>query len=80
MGKRRMERNYIPQKSNSIEDVLGNEENGYSVPDSNKTMINVTNEPIYTTKKSLEGEIREKMRNSWRRYTRCIQEIPRHHK
>jgi hypothetical protein len=31
-----------PQKSNSVEDSVENKENGYSVPDSNKTMINVT--------------------------------------
>jgi hypothetical protein len=28
-----------------MEDLVGNEENEYSVPDPNKTMINVTNEP-----------------------------------
>jgi hypothetical protein len=32
-------------KSNSIQDSPGNEENGYPVPDPNKTMINVINEP-----------------------------------
>jgi hypothetical protein len=29
-------------KNNSIEDSVGNEENGYPVPDLNKAMINVT--------------------------------------
>jgi hypothetical protein len=31
-------------KKNSVEDLLGNEENEYPVPHPNKTMINVTNE------------------------------------
>jgi hypothetical protein len=29
MGRRKREGNYTPQKSNSMEDLLGNEENGY---------------------------------------------------
>jgi hypothetical protein len=33
--------NNFPQKYNSIQDSVGNEENGYLVPDLNKTMINV---------------------------------------
>jgi hypothetical protein len=28
-----------------MEDLTGNEENGYPVPEPNKTMINVTKEP-----------------------------------
>jgi hypothetical protein len=32
------------KKNNSIEDSVGNEENGYQVPDHNKTMINITKE------------------------------------
>jgi hypothetical protein len=46
MGRRR-DGNHCPQKkkNNSIEDSEGNEENGYSVPDPNKTMINDTKEP-----------------------------------
>jgi hypothetical protein len=34
--------NHSPQKSNSIQDSMGNEENGYPFPGLNKTMINVT--------------------------------------
>jgi hypothetical protein len=41
----------IPLKNNSIEDLVGNEENGYPGPDPNKTMINVSNEPSDTHKK-----------------------------
>jgi hypothetical protein len=44
-----------------MEDLVGNEENGYLVPDSNKTMINVINEPHDTHKKSLKAEITEKI-------------------
>jgi uncharacterized protein involved in exopolysaccharide biosynthesis len=44
MGRRRRDGNYSPQKNNSIQDSLGNEENGYPVPDLNKTMTNVTKE------------------------------------
>jgi hypothetical protein len=43
MGRRR-QGNCTPQKSNSIEDLVGNKENEYPVSDPNKTMINVTNE------------------------------------
>jgi hypothetical protein len=45
MGRRRRDGNHGPQKNNSIQDSVGNEENGYPVPDLNKTMINVTKEP-----------------------------------
>jgi hypothetical protein len=42
MGRTR-EGNYTPRKkNNSMEDLVGNEENGYPVSDPNKTMINVT--------------------------------------
>jgi hypothetical protein len=44
---------------------VGNEENGYPVPDPNKTMINVTNEPSDAHKKSLREETEKKsLRNS----------------
>jgi cell division ATPase FtsA len=49
-------------KKNSMEDLVGNEENGYSVLDPQKTMINVTNEPSDTyKKKSLKEEIMEEV-------------------
>jgi hypothetical protein len=40
---------------------VGNEENGYLVPDSNKTMINVPKEPSDTHKKTLNEEILEEI-------------------
>jgi hypothetical protein len=41
-------------KKNSIQDSVGNEENGYPVPDLNKTMINVTKEQSDTHIKPLK--------------------------
>jgi hypothetical protein len=62
MGRRRRDENHSPQKNDSIQDSVGNEENGYPVPNPNKTMINVTKEPrdIHKKKKSLKEEITEK--------------------
>jgi hypothetical protein len=53
--------NLIPQKKNSIEDSVGNEGNGYTVPDHNKTMINVTEEPSDIHKKTLKEGILEEI-------------------
>jgi hypothetical protein len=57
MGRRR-DGNHTPQKNNSIEDSVGNEENGYPVPDPNKTMIKVTIEPNDTQKKKKQPQRR----------------------
>jgi hypothetical protein len=40
---------------------MENEENGYSVPDLNKTMITVTKEPSEAHKKSLKEEVLEEI-------------------
>jgi hypothetical protein len=47
------------KKKNSIQDLVGNKENGYPVPDLNKIMINVTKEPSDTHIKTLKEEILE---------------------
>jgi hypothetical protein len=47
------------QTNNSIQDSMGNEENGHPIPDLNKTMINVTKEPSDTHIKTLKEEILE---------------------
>jgi hypothetical protein len=60
MGRRRYG-NHSPHKNNSIQDSVGNEENGYPVSDPNKTMINVTMEPSNTNKKILKEEILEEI-------------------
>jgi hypothetical protein len=52
MGRRRRDGNHTPHKYNSIEDSVVNKENGYPVPDSNKTMINVTKGASDTHKKN----------------------------
>jgi hypothetical protein len=39
------------KKNNSVEDLVGNEENAYPIPDPEKTIINVTNDPIDAHKK-----------------------------
>jgi predicted transcriptional regulator len=60
VGRRRRKGNCTPQKNNSIEDLVGNEENEYPVPDLNKTMINVTNE-LSDTYKKIKEEIMEEI-------------------
>jgi hypothetical protein len=90
MGKR--DGNHTPQKSNSIEDSVGNEENGYLVLDPNKTMIDVTKEPSDPYKKipqrgnlgrnhrETHGEDTRHFGASLPEVTRCTQEISRHKK
>jgi hypothetical protein len=58
---RRDGNHFLQKKKNSIQDSVGNEENGYPVPDPNKTMINVTKEPSDTHKKTLKEEILEEI-------------------
>jgi hypothetical protein len=48
------------QKNNSIEDLVGNEENGYPVPDLKKITINMTKELSNTFKEKTWKEISEK--------------------
>jgi hypothetical protein len=46
MGRRRRQGNSTHQKTNnSIEDFVGNEGNEYMVPNPNRMIINMTNEP-----------------------------------
>jgi hypothetical protein len=59
MGRRRKNENNTPPKNNLTQDLLGNEENGCPDPDLNKTMINVTKQPIATHIKTLKKEILE---------------------
>jgi hypothetical protein len=61
MGKRRKDGNHPLQKNNSIEDLVQTEENGYSIPNPNKTLINITTEPTDAHKQSLEEEIMEEI-------------------
>jgi hypothetical protein len=70
MGKSRRQRNVIPQKTNnSIEDLVRNEVNEYSVPDLNRTMINITMNPMTPTKNLSKKKLwMISLRNSWRSY------------
>jgi hypothetical protein len=62
MGRRRRPENPTPQKTNnSIEGFVENEENECSVPDPNRTMINITNEVSDAHKKSLKEKIMDKI-------------------
>jgi hypothetical protein len=56
MGRRR-DGNHSLQKNNSVQNSVGNEENGHPVPD---LKINVTKESSDTHKKTLKAEISEK--------------------
>jgi hypothetical protein len=40
---------------------VGNEENEYPVPDPTRTMLNITNDSVTSTKKSLKVEIMDKI-------------------
>jgi hypothetical protein len=62
MGTRRRDGNYTLQKNNSMENLMGNEDNGYPVPDPNKRMINVSKEPSDAHKKSWERSLRNSRR------------------
>jgi hypothetical protein len=49
-------------------DSVGNEENGYLVPDHNKEMTKVTKEPSHAYKKISKRKTQKKsQRNSWRK-------------
>jgi hypothetical protein len=51
MGRKR-DGNHSPQKNNLIQDLEGNEENKYPVPDPNKRKINDTKEASDTKRPS----------------------------
>jgi hypothetical protein len=57
MGRWKRDRNHSPPKNNLIQESEGNEENGYPVPESNKTKINDTKEPNDAHKNILKEEI-----------------------
>jgi hypothetical protein len=57
MGRQKRDRNHCPPKKKLIQDSEGNEENGYPVPDSNKTKINYAKDPNKAQKNVLKEEI-----------------------
>jgi hypothetical protein len=52
-----MDGNHSPHKSNLIQDSERNEEDGYPLPDSNKTNINNTKDPNDTHKNTFKEEL-----------------------
>jgi hypothetical protein len=57
MGRWKRDGNHSPAKNKLIQNSEGNEENGYLVPDSNKTNINYTKETNEAHKNNLKEEI-----------------------
>jgi hypothetical protein len=57
MRRRKRDGNHSPPKNNLIQDSEGNEENGYQVPDSNKTKINDAKEPNDVHQNTLKEDI-----------------------
>jgi hypothetical protein len=58
MGRRKWDGNHSPPPRNKlVQDSEGNEENGYSVPDPNKTKIDYPKEPKKANKNTLKEEI-----------------------
>jgi hypothetical protein len=57
MGRRKRDGNHSSPQNTLIQDSEGNEENGFSVPDSNKTRINDAKEPNNVHKNTLKEEI-----------------------
>jgi hypothetical protein len=51
--KKKARKSYPQETNNSIEDLVGNEENEYPVPNPNKAMMNITNELNDTHKNNL---------------------------
>jgi hypothetical protein len=57
MGRQKKDENHSPLKNKLIQHSEGNEENGYPVPDSNKTKINDAKEPNEAHKNTLKEKI-----------------------
>jgi ABC-type transporter Mla subunit MlaD len=57
IGRQKRDGNHSPCKNNLIQDLEGNEENGYPILDTNKTKINDTKEPNNVHKNALKEEI-----------------------
>jgi hypothetical protein len=57
MGRWKRDENNSLSKNKLVQDSEGNEENGYSIPDSNKTKINYPKESNKAHKNTLKKEI-----------------------
>jgi hypothetical protein len=56
-GRWKRDGNHSPPKNKLVQDSEGSEENGYPVPDSNKTKIDYPKEPNEAHKNTLKEEI-----------------------
>jgi hypothetical protein len=79
VGRIRRDGNHSPQKNISTQDSNGNEENGYPVPDPNKTMINNSKEPSDAHKNTLKESCKKKLKISLRRYSTWLTKIYKVH-
>jgi ElaB/YqjD/DUF883 family membrane-anchored ribosome-binding protein len=57
MGRQKKDGNHSPPQNKLVQDLEGNEENGYLVPDANKTNIDYPKEPNEAHKNTLKEEI-----------------------
>jgi hypothetical protein len=57
MGRWKRDENHSSPQNKLVQDSEGNEENGYPVPDPNKTKINYSKEPNEAHKNTLKEEI-----------------------
>jgi hypothetical protein len=78
----------LSSKKNLIQNSEGNEENGYPVPNPNKTKINNTKEPSDAHKNTLKEQIFQEITTNFiekildmvnQKCTQCTQETSRHH-
>jgi hypothetical protein len=85
MGRRKRDGNNSPPKNKLVQDLEGNEENRYPVPDFNKTKIDYPKEPTTAHKNTPKEEILKNhgefhgdvTRQGQPKLTGSTQEIPR---
>jgi hypothetical protein len=65
MGRWKKDRNHSSLKNKLVQDLDGNEENGYPVPDSNKTKIDYPKEPNEAHKITLKEEILQEITDNF---------------
>jgi hypothetical protein len=65
MGRRKRNGNHSSPKNKLVQDLEGNEENGYSVPNSNKTKIDYPKEPNEAHKNNLKEAILQEINENF---------------
>jgi hypothetical protein len=61
MGRQKRNGKHSPPQNNLVQDSEGNEENGYPVPDSNKTKIDCPKEPNESHKNTLKEKLMQEI-------------------